>query len=280
MSRFRAACVQLRSGTEVADNIRDASALISRAAKDGAEFIATPEMTSLMDARPGELLSKTFAEADDPALKAFRAQAAALQRWLLIGSLAIRVSDTHCANRSFLLAPDGAISARYDKIHMFDVSVGDGRTYRESAQFAPGDMLVTAPLPWGTLGLSVCYDLRFPVLYRKLAQAGAAVLTVPAAFTRVTGEAHWHVLLRARAIETGAFVIAPGQGGRHGDGRETYGHSLIVGPWGDIRAEGGTEPGVVLAEIDTRDVAEARRKIPAFGLERRMNLDHPVNSKA
>ena len=270
MSVLRVACVQLRSGTDVAENIEAASLLIRQAVQDGASFVATPEMTSLMDMRKGRLLAQAVAEADDLALAAFRALASELKLWLLIGSLPIRVADDRCANRSFFLGPDGEVRARYDKIHMFDVEVGDGQTYRESATFAPGDRLVVADLPWGRIGLSVCYDLRFPTLYRRLAQAGASLILVPAAFTQTTGEAHWHVLLRARAVETGAFVMAPAQGGRHADGRETYGHSLVVGPWGDVRAEAGTEPGLILADLDMADVQKARSRIPAWQLERPM----------
>jgi predicted amidohydrolase len=225
-------------------------------------------MTSLMDMRKGALLAKTVSEERDEALAAFRVLAAELGVHLLIGSLPIRVSEEKCANRSFLLAPGGVIAARYDKIHMFDVAVGDGQHYRESAKFEPGRDTVLAEVGPLTLGLTVCYDLRFPHLYRALAKLGATVLCVPAAFTQVTGEAHWHVLLRARAIENGAYVIAPAQGGRHADGRQTYGHSLVVGPWGEILAEAGTEPAVLLAELDPAAVTEARRKIPSLAYDR------------
>lgn len=273
MAVLKVACIQLCSGDEVAANVEAASALIRRAQQQGAALIATPEMTSLMDMRPGALRDKTRPEAEDVALAAFRALAEELQIWLLVGSLPIRVGPEMCANRSFLLTPTGAIAARYDKIHMFDVEIGDGQTYRESKAFAPGAEAVVADLPFaGTrLGLSVCYDLRFPALYRALAQAGAEILAVPAAFTRVTGEAHWHVLLRARAIENGAFVIAPAQGGRHKDGRETFGHSLIIGPWGEVLAEGEAEPGIVVAELDLSAVARARQRIPSLRHDRRFS---------
>lgn len=256
----------MRSGTQVAANIAAASALIREAAKQGASLIATPEMTNLLDIRPGKARAKISTEADDESLPAFTALAEELGVWLLIGSLAIALEDDdRFANRSYLISPDGQITARYDKIHMFDVEVGDGQSYRESRAYRPGTEAVVAQAGDATLGLSICYDLRFPHLYRKLAQSGAQILTVPAAFTRVTGEAHWHVLLRARAIETGSFVIAPAQGGKHEDGRETYGHSLIISPWGDIIAEkADTEPGVLLAEIDLGEVGKARARVPSI----------------
>lgn len=262
MTAFCAACVQLRSTDDVAENIRAASALIREAKAKGAEFIATPENTTLMAPDGGAKLERSFPEQDDPALPAFRTLAAELGVWLLIGSLAIKVSDTKTANRSFLIDPKGTIAARYDKIHLFDVDLPSGEKYRESNTVAGGNRAVTADLPWGKIGLSVCYDLRFPQLYRTLAQAGALLLTVPAAFTETTGKAHWHVLLRARAIENGAFVLAPAQGGTHAGGRKTYGHSLIVAPWGEVLAEAGTDPGVIVADIDPARAADARARIP------------------
>jgi len=270
MSSFKAACVQMRSGTEPAANIAAASEMIRAAAAQGAVFIATPEMTNLLDIRPGMARAKVRREAEDESLPKLRALAAELGVTLLIGSLAIALDEeVRFANRSFLIGPDGAIRARYDKIHMFDVEVGDGQTYRESRAYRPGEAAVLAGTPFARLGLTICYDVRFPHLYRRLAQAGAEVLTIPAAFTRVTGEAHWHVLVRARAIETGSFVIAPAQGGKHEDGRETFGHSLIVSPWGEVLAEaGGAEPGIILADIDLEDVAKARGRIPSLGNER------------
>lgn len=262
MTTFRAACVQLRSSDDVEENIRAASALIREAKGQGANFIATPENTTLMAPDGGAKLDKSFPEDKDPALPKFRALAEELRVWLLIGSLAIKVSESKTANRSFLLDPKGRIAARYDKIFLFDVDLPSGEKYRESNTVAGGDRAVTAELPWGKIGLSICYDLRFPQLYRALAQSGAFLLTVPSAFTETTGKAHWHVLLRARAIENGAFVIAPAQGGTHANGRKTYGHSLIVSPWGEILAEGGTEPGVFLAEIDPALSLDARARIP------------------
>ena len=216
----------------------------------------------------GAKLELSRPEEVDPALAAFRALAEELDIWLLIGSLAIKVSDTQTANRSFLIDPRGKIAVRYDKIHLFDVDLPSGEQYRESRTVAGGAAAVTTDLPWGRIGLSVCYDLRFPQLYRALAKAGAFVLTVPSAFTETTGKAHWHVLLRARAIENGAFVIAPAQGGVHANGRRTYGHSLIVSPWGEILAEGGTEPGVVFASVDPAEAGAARGRIPSLQHDR------------
>jgi predicted amidohydrolase len=214
------------------------------------------------------LLEKAVPEDEDTALAAFRVLAAELQVWLLIGSLAVRVAPDKAANRSILIDPAGQIVARYDKIHMFDVEIPDGQSYRESRVFQAGGQAVLADLPWGRLGMTVCYDVRFPYLYRALAQAGAAFLSVPAAFTKMTGEAHWHVLLRARAIETGCFVFAPAQCGTHAEGRQTFGHSLIVAPWGEVLADGGEEPGVVVAEIDPARVAQAHAMVPALRHDR------------
>jgi predicted amidohydrolase len=266
---FLTACVQLRSGREVAANIDAAVELIARAADEGAEFIATPENTSLMEAARALLFEKTRPESDDTALAALRDIAREKKVWLLVGSLPIKVAAEKLANRSFLIAPEGHVAARYDKIHMFDVDLGNGESYRESRNFEPGAEAVTADLPWGRLGMTVCYDLRFPHLYRALAHGGARFITVPSAFTRPTGEAHWHVLLRARAIETASFVIAPAQGGKHENGRETFGHSLIVAPWGEIIAEAGIEPGIAMAEVDPAKVDEARGKVPSLEHDRR-----------
>lgn len=265
---FRAACVQMRSGVDAAKNVEAAVSLIREAKGLGASFIATPEVTVLFEAESDRLFAKVHVEDEDPSLEALRRAAEALGVWLLIGSMAIRVGDRQCANRSFLIGPDGAIRASYDKIHMFDVDLPNGEMYRESRNFRRGERAVVADLPWGRLGLSICYDLRFPQLYRALAHAGASFLTIPAAFTHTTGKAHWHVLQRARAIETGCFVIAPAQGGIHENGRHTYGHSLIVAPWGEILAEAGEDPCVIFAEIDPAKVSEARQRIPALTHDR------------
>lgn len=271
--KFTAACIQMRAGRDVAANIADVSTLIEEAAGKGADFVMTPEMTSLLETKGEALFANAHEERDDAALTTLRALAAQKKIWLLIGSLPVRFSDTKLVNRSFLIAPDGVVAARYDKIHMFDVDLAGGESYRESRQFEPGKQAVLADLPWGRLGLSICYDLRFPHLYRALAKAGADFLTVPAAFTRQTGAAHWHTLLTARAIETGCYVFAPAQGGRHACGRETFGHSLVVAPWGEIVAEAAhDEPCVLIAEIDGGRVAEARRRVPSLGHDRAFAL--------
>jgi predicted amidohydrolase len=269
---FKAACVQMRTGLDIAANIASASALIREAKAKGADFIATPEMTSLFEAETDALFAKTKPEAEDTALKAFRALAHELKVWLLIGSLPIRVAERQCANRSFLIDPSGKVVTTYDKIHMFDVDLPGGEVYRESRNYRPGEVAVVADLPWGKLGLTVCYDLRFPQLYRALAKAGASFITIPAAFTHTTGLAHWHVLQRARAVETGCFIIAPAQAGTHENKRRTFGHSLIVAPWGEILAEAGEEPGVIVADIDPAKVTEARGRVPALAHDRRFTL--------
>ena len=259
---FRAACIQLRSSDDVAENIAVTSSLIRDAAAQGATFIATPENTTLMAPDGGAKLASSHDEPHDLALPVFSALAKELGVHLLIGSLAIKVSETKTANRSFLFAPDGAVQARYSKIHLFDVALANGESYRESNTVAGGDTAVVADTALGKVGLSICYDMRFPQLYRAMAQKGAVAFTVPSAFTMPTGQAHWHVLLRARAIENGAFVIAPAQGGVHANGRKTYGHSLIVSPWGEILAEAGTDPCVITAEIDPALSEQARARIP------------------
>jgi predicted amidohydrolase len=268
MSAFRAACVQLRSTDDVAENIQTSCRLIREAKSEGAQFVATPENTTLMAPDGGAKLERTFPEDSDPALPAFQRLAEELGLWLLVGSLAIRTSPSMTANRSFLIDPRGRIAARYSKIHLFDVEFPSGEKYRESKTVAGGREAVVAELPWAKLGMTVCYDLRFPHLYRTLAKKGATVLSVPSAFTETTGKAHWHILLRARAIENGAFVIAPAQGGLHSNGRRTYGHSLIVAPWGEILAEAGTDPGIIVADIDPALASDARARIPSLQHDR------------
>jgi predicted amidohydrolase len=259
----------MRSGTDMMRNVEAAAALVRQAAGDGARFVATPETTHLMELKAGPLFAAAKPEAEDPGLAAFRALAEELGIWLLIGSLAVKVAEDKAANRSFLIAPDGRIAARYDKIHMFDVDLDGGESYRESKNYRPGDKAVVAETPWGGLGLTICYDLRFAHLYRRLAQAGARLIAVPAAFTRPTGEAHWKSLLRARAIETGAFVLAPAQGGVHENGRVTWGHSLIVDPWGRVLAEApDDEPGIVAADLDLDEIERVRGRIPSLTHDR------------
>lgn len=264
--------VQLTATQSIAENIEIASGLIEAAAAQGADVIATPEVTSLMERRSKSALAQCKPQDEDVALKAFQVLAAKLGKTLFIGSLPIKLSDTQLANRSFVIDPSGTIRATYDKIHMFDVDLPNGEAIRESKTYRPGDKAVVVELPEASFGLSICYDLRFPYLYRALAQAGANVLMVPAAFTQITGEAHWHTLLQARAIETGAFVVAAGQCGAHVDGRHTYGHSLIVAPWGEILADGGAKPGVTLAKIDLAQVEKARNQIPALTHDRHFDL--------
>jgi len=266
---FTAACIQLNAGPAVAANLAAAEALIRDARAAGADLIMTPETSDLLEPDRESLMAKLRSEGAHAGIAAYGALAGELGCWLLAGSFLIdrrpdAGEDAKPANRSFLFDPQGRIVARYDKIHMFDVEIPDGQSYRESRRFEAGGQAVMADLPWGRLGLTICYDLRFPQLYRDLAQAGADFLTVPSAFTRFTGKAHWHLLLRARAVETGCFVFAPAQCGEHARGRSTYGHSLIVAPWGEILAEAAEEPGFVLAEIDPQLVAKARRAIPSL----------------
>lgn len=275
-TRFRAGLVQMRSGRHVEANIVAASALIRKAAALGATYVQTPEVTTLMELEPARLFAECRTEEDDAALAAFRSLARELGIWLHIGSIAVKVDGGKLANRSFVISPAGHITARYDKIHMFDVELPGGESYRESRNYAPGTQAVLAELPWGRLGLTICYDLRFPYLHRALAQVGAVFLACPAAFTRVTGEAHWHTLLRARAIETQCFVFAAAQGGRHEHGRETFGHSLIVSPWGDVLAEGGIEPDAIVADIDLAALAEVRSRIPSLKHDRAFDLVESV----
>jgi predicted amidohydrolase len=267
MTTFIAAAVQMRSGTDVGENVADMEALVREAASRGATYVQTPEMTGGLVRDRAALRAALRGEADDLVVQAGARLACDLGITLHIGSTAIAIDDNResgkVANRAFLFGPDGQRIAAYDKIHMFDVDLDGGESWRESATYQPGERSVVASLPFATLGMAVCYDLRFPQLFQAQALAGADVLTVPAAFTRQTGEAHWHVLLRGRAIENGAYVIAAAQGGRHQDGRETFGHSLIIDPWGKILAEAtGDEPQVIAVEIDTTQSIEARKKIP------------------
>lgn len=265
---FIAACVQSTATPDIAHDIRVLMGFIREAGIRGARFIATPEYCAGLDTRDGKMFPVAFAEAEHPVLPAMQGLAKELGVWLLIGSIGVRAPDGKIFNRSFMIAPSGAIAARYDKIHLFDINLGEGRAYHESATIAAGTHAVIAPCAEGMIGLSICYDIRFPHLYRAYAQAGAEMIAAPAAFTRVTGEAHWHVLQRARAIENGAYVISPGQCGTLSGGAECHGHSLIVDPWGRVLADGGTEPGVVTAEIDLALVAETRRRIPSLQHDR------------
>jgi predicted amidohydrolase len=269
---FRAALVQMCAGRDVVRNVADALALIDEAAAQKANYIQTPECTTLMELEPARLMAETHPETGNASLEAFCGAARRHRVWLHIGSMAVKIGDRRLANRSYLIAPDGEVAARYDKIHMFDVDLGNGEAYSESVNYEAGTNAVLADLPWARLGLTICYDLRFPALHRALAKGGAKFIASPAAFTRITGEAHWVTLLKARAIETETFIFAAAQGGRHENGRETFGHSLIVSPWGDVLAEAGTEPGVIIAEIDIRSVDEVRRKIPSLTHDREFGV--------
>jgi len=277
---FKAAMIQMRSGLVPAANIDAAARLIGEAKAAGADYVQTPEMTNILAANRAQLFATVVEEKSDPSLAAFRELARKHAIHLHIGSLAVKHTDDRASNRGFLIDPRGEIVARYDKIHMFDVDLANGESYRESNNYAPGESAVVSDLPWGRLGISICYDVRFPALYRALAEAGATMLTVPSAFTKQTGEAHWHVLNRARAIENGSFVFAAAQGGKHENNRETFGHSLIVDPWGRVLAEGGTEPGVVIAEIDPSQVAAARSRIPSLQHGRRFEVVEPLAEPA
>ncbi|MGA8976551.1 MAG: carbon-nitrogen hydrolase family protein [Pseudolabrys sp.] len=277
---FSAAMIQMRSSLTPGASIDDAVRMIGEAKAAGADYVLTPEMTNILAAKREQLFAVIAEEESDNALATLRELARQFGIYIHIGSLAIRISHDRAANRSFLIDPKGDIAARYDKIHMFDVDLAGGESYRESRNYRPGDSAVLADLPWGRLGLTICYDLRFPALYRALAEAGATMLSIPSAFTKQTGDAHWHVLLRARAIENGCFVFAAAQGGKHENGRDTYGHSLIVDPWGRIIAEGGTEPGVVMARIDPAEVTKARARIPSLQHGRRFEIVEPIAEPA
>ncbi|MCB1380843.1 MAG: carbon-nitrogen hydrolase family protein [Alphaproteobacteria bacterium] len=261
---FRAALIQMCSGRDMARNVADASDMIRHAHGQGAEFVSTPEMTNILEPDRTRLRALARAEHEDASVRAFCDLAGEVGIWLNIGSLALSDGTGRLLNRSLLISPRGSIVARYDKIHLFDVDLPTGESLRESHAYDAGRTATVATWRWGQLGMTICYDVRFPALYRQLAQAGAEVLTIPSAFTVPTGEAHWHVLLRARAIETGSFVLAAAQAGRHESGRETYGHSLAVGPWGDILAEAQTKPEVIVFDVDKRQADAARKRIPAL----------------
>ena len=268
MTAFKAACVQLNSGNDLAANLQAAETAIRSAAASGAQLIMLPEYAAMMDGSGRVMRENSPAEDGHPALDRFRALARETKAWLLVGSLTIKVDDERMVNRSYLLSVTGEIAARYDKIHMFDCTLPSGKVIRESSAYRPGEAAVIAPTPWGPLGMTICYDLRFPQLYRALAQAGALFLAVPSSFQRETGVAHWHALLRARAIENLSYVFAPAMCGEHPGNRTTYGHSLIIDPWGKILAELGDEPGIALADIDVDRVAKVRGMLPSIEHDR------------
>lgn len=271
---MKTALLQITSSDDPSENLKMLLPMLHQAAAQGAEFVLTPEVTNCVSSSRKHQQNVLSYEADDPMLAQLKREAEELGVWLLIGSLALKTDDPdgRFANRSFLLAPDGEIAARYDKIHMFDVKISETETYQESAGYRPGETAATAVTPCGVIGLTICYDIRFPHLHRALAQAGATVLTAPAAFSPVTGAAHWEVLLRARAIETGCWVLAPAQTGKHkqvdGKNRQTYGHSMIVAPWGEVVLDAGTEPGVYMADIDLAQVQNARSRVPSLNHDR------------
>ncbi|MGX1308375.1 putative amidohydrolase [Amorphus suaedae] len=276
-TEVRVAAIQMRGTREVDRNIEQADRLVREAARQGAVYVQTPEITNLVERDGARMREVMRDEANDAMLAHLRALASELGIHLHIGSLALKDGDA-AVNRGFMVGPDGTILARYDKIHMFDVDLPDGESWRESRTYRPGERAVVVGLPFATLGMSICYDVRFPALYRALAVAGAQVLTVPACFTKQTGEAHWDVLTRARAIETGSFLIASTQGGHHEDGRDSYGHAIVIDPWGKVLAEGGADPCVVVADIDLGRVAAARRRIPALVNARTFTAPEPLRT--
>lgn len=266
---FRAGLVQMCTGRDVARNLAELSRLVREAAGQGANYIQTPEVSVLMERDRARLFVETRPEGGNPAIAFCQALARELGIWLHLGSMGVLVKSDKIANRSFLFSPQGRIAARYDKIHMFDVELPGGESYRESRNFEPGGKAVLADLPWGRLGMTICYDMRFPALYRVLAKAGAQFIAVPSAFTVPTGQAHWHPLLRARAIESQCFIFAAAQVGTHENGRATYGHSIVISPWGEVLAEAdGAQPSVIVADIDLQAVEEARRRVPSLQHDR------------
>ena len=268
MSNLKVACIQTNSKSDPNINIREVSSLIRAARSNGAELITTPEVVGMLEPNREKALNKAQPENYHGVLREFRALSRDLAIWLLIGSISIKLSNGKLANRSFLINPDGQIIARYTKIHMFDVEVNDGSIYRESATYQPGTSACLAKTPWGLVGLTVCYDIRFPALYRDLAKAGAKIIFIPSAFTEVTGEAHWHILQRARAIENGCFIVSAAQTGMHEQNRKTFGHSIIVDPWGNILADADKDVGFITADLDLNLVDEVRKKIPSLTHDR------------
>jgi predicted amidohydrolase len=275
---FRVGLVQMCAGRTVDRNIAAATELIRAAARGGAQYVQTPEMTNILELDRERLLAAIKPEADDPGVTQFRFLARELGIWLHVGSLALVGERGRPVNRSLLISPDGAIAARYDKIHMFDVDLGGGESYRESANYEPGREAVVANLPWGQLGMTICYDLRFPHLHRALAKAGARFLAVPAAFTKPTGLAHWHTLLRARAIENQCYVFAAGQGGCHENGRETFGHSLVISPWGEVMAEADVQPAVTFADVELQRLEDVRRQVPSLRHDRPFDVVYAADT--
>ncbi len=267
-SPFRAACLQMNSGSDLAANLDQLMRMVAEAAGGGAQFVLSPEYSLLMDGS-GRVMREGALPVDGGSVLAeLRMLAAQLNIWLLLGSLTLKTDEERIVNRSYLIAADGTVASTYDKIHMFDVTLPDGKMIRESSAYRPGELAVIAATPWGKLGMTICYDLRFPHLYRTLAQHGAEFLSIPSSFQRQTGKAHWHTLLRARAIENAAYVLAPAMCGEHGGNRQTYGHALIVDPWGEVLADGGEDPGIIYADIDMARVAKIRGMMPSLQHDR------------
>jgi predicted amidohydrolase len=270
---FKAALIQTCTSRDVDRNLAEIGAMIRDAAGAGAEYVQTPEVTTVLETDSKRMPDVIGPEDGNPALSHYSKLASELGIWLHIGSMAVSTDEPRYANRSFLFAPNGRLAAKYDKIHMFDVEIGEGQTYRESKRYAPGKSGVVVDLPWTKLGLTICYDMRFPALYRALAKAGAEIIAVPSSFTVPTGKAHWHTLLRARAIESQCFILAAAQAGDHECGRQTYGHSIIVSPWGEVLAEAdGSTTGYIIAEIDLADVTKARGRVPSLDNDRPFDI--------
>lgn len=272
---FKAALIQTCTSRDVDRNLREIGAMIRDAAKDGAQYVQTPEVTTVLETDSKRMPDVIQPEAGNRALAHFAGLADELGIWLHIGSMAVDIQEPRYANRAYLFSPTGKLAAKYDKIHMFDVAIGEGQTYRESKRYAPGDKALVADLPWAKLGITICYDMRFPALYRALAKAGAEIIAVPSSFTVPTGKDHWHALLRARAIESQCFILAAAQAGDHECGRQTYGHSIAISPWGEILAEAdGETTGYIMAEIDLDEVAQARKKVPSLSNDRPFDIVH------
>ncbi len=275
MTTHKLACLQANTGNDLAANLATATVMMREAAANGAKFILTPEYTLMMDGS-GRVMRDNALPADGGAsLAELKSMAKVLKVWLLIGSLTLRTgeeADTRIVNRSFLISSEGETVATYDKIHMFDVTLPDGKVIRESSAYRPGGTAVTVDTPLGKVGLTICYDLRFPQLFRTLAQAGAQIITVPSSFQRQTGKAHWHPLLQARAIENGCWIIAPAMCGEHAGNRQTFGYSLVVNPWGEVVADGGELPGITYAEIDVARVTKVRGMIPSLTHDREFRM--------
>lgn len=272
-SPFRIACLQINTGNDLAANLATLSDMVAEAARGGARFVLTPEYSLMMDGSGRVMRERALPEDGGEALAQLRALAREQQVWLLLGSLTLKTGDERIANRSLLIADDGRVVAVYDKIHMFDVTLPDGKVIRESSSYRPGERAVVAPTPWGSLGMTICYDLRFPHLFRALAQQGAQFIAVPSSFQRQTGKVHWHALLKARAIENACYIFAPAMCGEHAGNRQTYGHALIVDPWGEVLADGGEAPGIVYADIDPARVAKIRSMMPSLEHDRPYVLD-------